>query len=356
MVGPVYLRVRALEIPLRFPVTQASHQRHHAEAIWVEARRGKVTGLGEGCPRPYQTCETLSSALQVLQPVETLHVQGLDDLLKLAPMRQEWGHAAFCAVETALLDLLSKEAGVSVETFLDRPAQRRFRYTTVVGMKPAVSLLDRLAPMGVEVLKVKVGLDLAADQDLLAAVRARLPHARIHLDANNAFGHDADAAIAHLGKLDNFWAVEEPLLPGDPEASARVGRALRAPIILDEGVLSLDDLHAHARVGGDWILNLKVSRVGGVLRALQLADAAQAVGMGLIVGAQAAETSVLTRAGQLVASAIGPKLLALEGGLGLHLLTQDPAAPSLRYGYGGWLNLDDFPLDPTGFGLREEAT
>jgi hypothetical protein len=63
----------------------------------------------------------------------------------------------------------------------------------------------------------------------------------------------------------------------------------------------------------------------------------------------------LTRAGQLVASAIGPKLLALEGGLGLHLLTTDPVAPSLRYGHGGWLDLDDFYLDPTGFGLRKEV-
>lgn len=355
MVNPVYLHVRALEIPLRFPVTQASHHRNHAEAIWVKAHRGDLTGLGEGCPRPYQTRETLSSALQALQPVTTLHVQRLDDLLKLAPMRQEWGHAAFCAVETALLDLLSKEAGVSVETFLHRPAQRRFQYTTVVGMKPAAALLDRLPPMGVEALKVKVGLNLHDDQELLAAIRARVPHARVHLDANNAFGHDADAAIAHLGELGNFWAVEEPLLPGDPAASARVGRALKTPIILDEGILDLDDIHAHARVGGDWILNLKVSRLGGVLRALELADAAQAAGMGLIVGAQAGESSVLTRAGQLVASAIGPKLLALEGGLGLHLLTQDPAAPSLRYGHGGWLNLDDFHLDPTGFGLHEEV-
>lgn len=355
MLGPVSLRVRALEIPLRFPVTQASHHRHHAEAIWVEAHRGAITGLGEGCPRPYQTRETIASALQVLQPITTLYLQDLDDLLKLAPMRQEWGHAAFCAVETALLDLLSKEAGVSIETFLHRPAQRRFQYTTVVGMKPAAALLERLPTMGVEVLKVKVGLNLADDQELLASVRALLPHARIHLDANNAFGHDADAAIAHLSELDNFWAVEEPLLPGNPEASARVGRALKTPIILDEGVLNLDDLHAHARVGGDWILNLKVSRLGGPLHALKLADAAQAAGIGLIVGAQAGETSVLTRAGQLVASAIGPKLLALEGGLGLHLLTTDPVAPSLRYGHGGWLDLDDFYLDPTGFGLRKEV-
>lgn len=348
----IHLRVCALEIPLRFPVTQASHHRQHAEALWVEARRGSATGLGEGCPRPYQTRETLSAGLAALRPIETLQIDDLQGLFDLAPARPVWGHAAYCAVETAVLDLLAQEAGQTVEALLDLPTQRRFRYTVVVGMQPAQALLDRLPAMGVEALKVKVGLDLAADQALLAALRARVPHARIHLDANNAFGHDADAAITHLGQLDGFWAVEEPLLPGDPAASARIGRTLGVPIILDEAVLTAADIEAHAEVGDAWILNLKVSRLGGILHTLKLAQRARAAGMGLIVGAQAGETSVLTRAGQVVAGALGSAVLGMEGALGLHLLTTDPAAPSLRFGHGGWLDLADAPLAPTGLGVQ----
>nr|WP_255216444.1 enolase C-terminal domain-like protein [Pseudenhygromyxa sp. WMMC2535] len=203
--------------------------------------------------------------------------------------------------------------------------------------------------------KIKVGRDLERDRELIAHVRQRLPGARIRLDANNAFGHDIEGALLHLSKLDGYWAVEEPLLRGRPEAVALIARALDVPVILDEAILTLEDFERFAALDAEWILNLKVSRVGGVLRALGLVRAAREAGWGIIVGAQAGESSLLTRAGHLVARAAGGSLRAMEGAVGTHMLHWEPNAPSLRFGRGGCLDLDDFELEQAGWGLREDG-
>ena len=67
-------------------------------------------------------------------------------------------------------------------------------------------------------------------------------------------------------------------------------------------------------------------------------------GIGVIVGAQVGETSILTRAGLTIATAAGSNLIASEGAFGTHLLQQDLTAPCLMFGAGG-------ELDPDAFGL-----
>jgi len=88
-----------------------------------------------------------------------------------------------------------------------------------------------------------------------------------------------------------------------------------------------------------------------VLRALELVKEAMAAGWGIIVGAQAGESSLLTRAGQIVARAAGSALRGIEGGMGTLLLTRDPLEPSLSYGRGGLLDLDAAGIAPQGWGL-----
>ena len=64
----------------------------------------------------------------------------------------------------------------------------------------------------------------------------------------------------------------------------------------------------------------------------------------MIVGAQVGETSLLTRAGLLVAAAAAASLLGQEGAFGTYLLEQDVCEPPLVFGAGGTLDADDLGL------------
>jgi L-alanine-DL-glutamate epimerase-like enolase superfamily enzyme len=100
------------------------------------------------------------------------------------------------------------------------------------------------------------------------------------------------------------------------------------------------------------MINVRVSKMGGLLRSLRVVDAGRRSTFGVIVGAQVGETSLLTRAALTVARAAGDALVAHEGAFGTRLLAHDVCDPPLMFGQGGVLDTAAFPaLRRTGFGI-----
>jgi L-Ala-D/L-Glu epimerase len=90
-----------------------------------------------------------------------------------------------------------------------------------------------------------------------------------------------------------------------------------------------------------------------LLRSLAVVDAARSAGVGIVVGAQVGETSLLTRAALIVAQAAGDALVAQEGAFGTALLERDVCDPPLMFGKCGVLDIAMYPGLTTspGFGL-----
>ena len=361
MMAPFTLEVRELSLPFRAAFEQASGRRVGSEAVFVTVARGGLSGRGEGCPRPYQTGETPAAAaawIRGVTPRVAAEIDGLEALRAWVDAHAaeiDEHPAAWCAVETALLDLFARERAYSVEALLGVTEQpSRFRYTLAVPMRAPGRLFDVIAAMGLSEFKLKIGHDTAADAAALAELRRRCPGASIRFDANNAFDRDLDRALAHLRALGpELGPIEEPFGAGSVAEMADLARALGVAIVVDESLRTRAELDRLAAAAGvEWIANLKVSRLGGPLRALALVDALRAAGWPIVVGAQAGESSILTRAGLLLARAAGPALVGIEGGVGTLLLGWEPSQPSLHFGPGGWLDLDGFALEPCGWGLR----
>jgi len=93
---------------------------------------------------------------------------------------------------------------------------------------------------------------------------------------------------------------------------------------------------------GKYIANIKISRVGGLIRALRLIEELKILGWPIIIGCHVGETSLLTRAALVAASAAGESLIAQEGAFGDYLVEREPVDPMLKFGREGLLNLS-FP-------------
>jgi L-alanine-DL-glutamate epimerase-like enolase superfamily enzyme len=176
----------------------------------------------------------------------------------------------------------------------------------------------------------------------------------VRVDANNLW-RDADEAIQFLRSLDYpFFAIEEPLGPNQYDQLARMADALGCRIILDESLLRVEHLAALPDPPARWMINVRVSKMGGLIRSLNVVDAARRSGFGIIVGAQVGETSLLTRAALPVARAASNALVAQEGAFGTRLLAHDVCDPPLMFGPGGVLDTAAFPmLRRPGFGIRQ---
>lgn len=355
------LDVFSFPVPFKAVFRHASASRSRAENLIVAARTANgATGYGEGCPRDYVTGETVEGGAAFIRR----HAQAMADEVTDSASLRAWADAhrseidehpaAFCAIELAVLDLLGKTEGVPVEDVLGVPRlDGEFVYSAVLGDSPYLVYrvqFFRYRRKGFTDFKVKVSGDLKRDRRKLRVFgKKRL---RVRLDANNLWS-SADDCIAHLEALGgDVYAVEEPLTAGDLAGFERVSEACGVRIILDESLLrasQLDELSSPER----WIVNVRVSKMGGIGRSLEVVERAARLGVGVIVGAQVGETSILTRAGLSVMQAAQPVLEASEGAFGTHLLKEDLTAESLMFGDGGVLTVADEAAPGLGLAVRE---
>jgi L-alanine-DL-glutamate epimerase-like enolase superfamily enzyme len=337
-----------LVIPFTTRFKHAAADRGETASVVVTATASDgAIGIGEGCPRPYVTGESVDSALAFFaaRRSDWLELATLDALQ--AWMRARAGEidsapAAWCAVELALLDLFGQQARVPLESLLElAPLAGEFQYSAVIGdMAPEAfaALAQRYHAMGLRDVKVKLSGDAARDRAKLASLAGLDGPVRVRADANNLWS-GVDDAVAGLRARDTpLFAVEEPLAPaGRIDDLARLADRLAIPVIVDESVATAAAVGALPGDPRRWIVNLRVSKMGGVLRSLDVVAAARAAGIGVIVGAQVGETSRLTRAGLTVAHAAGAGLVAQEGAFGTLLLARDVCDPPLMFGAGGRL-------------------
>jgi len=368
MSKPLQLRLTELRVPMKMTFRHASAARKEGESVWAEAAREGVRGYGEGCPRPYVTGETLESCRAWMGR----HLADIQASCTSLDQLQAWAdHNAavidrspsmWCAIEGSLLDLFARERGVSVEALLGRDGPGGPHvYSAVLGNDEAWKtqfLIDQYLIMGLRDFKVKLCGDPELDCAKLDSIEdLSAEHAvsriRVRLDANNLWAGKPDAAIEYLRPLKNrFFAIEEPTAPRDVEAHSRISLALGMPVILDESLCTMADLERYDGMQGQFIANLKVSRVGGLQRALRLVDALKVRGWPIIIGAHVGETSVLTRAAMVAASAAGERLIAQEGAFGSRIIEREPAKPSLKWGHGGALDLSQPYAEVTQQGLE----
>ena len=340
----------ALHIPFKTAFVHASASRMATQTIWVAAKaKSGAAGVGEGCPREYVTCESVATTLAFV----TAHDRELRASICDVASLSEWvdchrreidaNPAAWAAIELALLDLIGQEEGRTVESLLELPQLAgRFHYTAILGhAAPAAfeAQLRAYVSAGFRDFKVKLCGDLRHDQlKVKTLLAAGIAEAAVRADANNLWTN-ADRAVRYLDALGfRFAALEEPLRAGNFAGMRRMSRTLDTRIILDESMLRTDQL-AEVRADADrWIANVRVSKMGGLLRSLQFCVEARASGVPIIVGAHVGETSVLTRAALVLANSMRDGVVACEGAFGTHLLEHDVVQPAIMFGRGGVLD------------------
>lgn len=360
----IEIKCRALDIPFRVAFTHASATRSATQAIWVEARDADGTvGLGEGCPREYVTGESVSSALAFVAGIAGEVGAAAQDVASLRAWVSthrdaiDRNPAAWCGIELALLDLLARRQKIPVEMLLGTPTIKGpFSYSAVLGAantKQFAQTLARYQKVGMRDFKIKLSGDAARDRENLAVIQAAgISPTTVRADANNLWTNH-DAAYSYLNALSYpFAALEEPLRAGQFAELARLADTLQTRIVLDESITREEQLSELPGEPEKWIVNIRVSKMGGLLRSLAVANRCQKQGLSVIVGAQVGETSLLSRAALTVVQSIRDSVLAQEGAFGTLLLETDAVVPTLMFGAEGRLEIDTFQFDQgPGFGM-----
>ena len=355
------LTIKNLEIPFKQAFAHATATRSCTESVVVKAESPNgVVGVGEGCPREYVTGETIQTATSFFDAHREAWEQfrNLEDIkawMTANSQRIDTNPVSWCAVELAFLDRWGKEYEQSIEAFLNlEELTGKFQYSAVLGTENVATFekqAQQFAALGFCDFKVKVTGNLENDRQKIEFLK-HLPIKgfRIRLDANNLWMTAAEA-VAYLKSINYpFFAIEEPLQVGDYDGCRKVSQQLGLPIILDESFLRMEQVK-HLKVDPQsWIINVRISKMGGILRSLAIAEEAKARGIPIIIGAQVGETSILTRAALTVANQYRDILLTQEGAFGTYLLEHDITDTPLMFGKSGTLDPQSLSGQP-GLGL-----
>ncbi|WP_235926338.1 dipeptide epimerase [Actinokineospora pegani] len=218
--------------------------------------------------------------------------------------------------DAAVHDLLGKLAGKPVHELLGVPSADTPTAFTIgmVDPRSAAERVRELVGRGFSVFKVKMGD--ADDLARITAVRRAAPGARLLVDPNGAWTPEGTVRFLEAAAPARVEAVEQPIAPGTPDRLAWISARVEAPLIADEDANTLADVRGLAgAVAG---VNIKLAKCGGVRAALEIAEAARAAGMEVMLGCLVASSLGIAPAAHLAGLA---RWVDLDGHL---LLAADP--------------------------------
>jgi muconate cycloisomerase len=323
--------------------------------VRLELADGTV-GWGEGIPREYVTGETVDSAVRVIRDAYAQRLNRPDPLAE--PPVAEDGvvhNAAWCACELAFLDAAGRSRRERLADMLGgtvglKPHRLLRRVSAVLGAGPREETRRDLRLMRLLAFrdyKLKVGRDAEHDEANLAEChrqlgrglrRRRGPTRRtLRVDANGVW--DLDEAVRRAADLKRYGvlAVEQPLAKGREEALPELRAQSAVPIMLDESLVTVEEAERLVREGGVDLFNIRISKNGGLVRSLRLAELAHTSGLDFQLGCMVGETGILTAAGRIFLELVGRRVRFAEGSYGKFLLRSDVTRERLSFGYGGFV-------------------
>ncbi|HET6971736.1 MAG TPA: N-acetyl-D-Glu racemase DgcA [Phenylobacterium sp.] len=269
------LAYRTERLALRAPFRISRGVKTHAEVVVAQLGDAGALGFGECVPyRRYG--ETVTSVSGQLAEAAGRLARGEPVRAVLAGLP---AGAARNALDCALWDLEARRDGWSVAERLGRALPPSMPTAVTISLDtPQAMGAAAKAAAGSPLLKVK--LDETEPAARLAAVAAAAPEARLILDPNESWTPQILAAMAEpVSRLD-VAMVEQPL-PAEADAALE-GLAFPAPICADEAVHTRADLPAAA--ARYQMVNVKLDKAGGLTEALAMAEAARAMGLGVLAG------------------------------------------------------------------------
>lgn len=325
------------DIPLTDPFVVAGGSRIAAHNAFVRlSLSGGAQGYGEMAPLPEVGDEDRDTSLVQAEILanwligkSALRYRSLaQQLIEQAPTFP----AARCALETAMLDALSRAGGMPLWGLWgggDVSPYESDITIPITDLDRTLALASAWYAKGFRLFKMKVGHDVENDIRRVEAVHRSLAGVSLIIDANQGYGRAEAVAITEAirrfgGRL---VLLEQPLAREDLEGLAALRHNWKAPIAADESVRSVEDARRVLHYGAADFINIKIMKTG-VIPALDIAAYARAAGIHLMIGGMVETRLAMGCSFGMVLGLGGFEVLDLDTPL---LLAEDPVQGGFRY-------------------------
>jgi L-alanine-DL-glutamate epimerase-like enolase superfamily enzyme len=265
---------------------------HDHVLVTVETDDGAV-GVGEAQADIGFFGETQEEVLTAVQDYLGPQLVGKDPLDReyLFTLIDYRGNScAKAGIDLALHDLIGKALGVPVGVLIGGPHKSRVAVSIEIAGGPPRAMAEAcmsFVAMGVRAFKPKIGSDPDRDAERLRVIRDAVgPEVSIRADANQGYNTKEAIRLCRLAeKFDiRLELLEQPVAAWDLQGMAAVRRAVDIPIEADESCYTVQDAMQIVRHEAADVLNIKLSKAGGLYAAKKIAAVAEASGLRCVLG------------------------------------------------------------------------
>lgn len=256
--------------------------------VAVETDAG-LTGYGECCPLGSAYLPAYAKGVRAGLEELAPHLIGMDprelDVLNREMDSVLQGHPYVkSALDVACWDILGQACNLPICTLLGGRAQEDVKlYRAISQIEPAAMAqnLANYRDEGYTKFQLKVGGDADTDIERIRLCAAELRSGDILVaDANTGWTmHEAARVVNAVRDIDVY--IEQPCPEYDECLVTR--RRTPLPFVLDESVTGVDMLRRALADGAMDVINLKVSKVGGLTRARQIRDLCLTAGVPMTI-------------------------------------------------------------------------
>ncbi len=297
-----HIELWELSLPLVEPfVISGGTMRERRSLVVVLHDDAGHRGYGEAPPfeLPFYSDETTASARHLLEHVLIPRVLGLEDpspeAVDAALRPGVRGNPfARAALETAAWDLEAQRRNVGLAALLAERLECEPAESVPCGVAlgiPVDRSLDTLKRWIAEALaagyrRVKIKVAPGWDAEPVRAARAAIAGTDLPLtvDANGAYEWpEHETALRDLDEAELLY-IEQPLHPDELVGHARLAERLLTPVCLDETLRDARAARQVVELGGPFVWNVKVHRVGGLSEVCRIVQVARRCGARLWAG------------------------------------------------------------------------
>jgi L-alanine-DL-glutamate epimerase-like enolase superfamily enzyme len=261
----------------------------------ILVRIDTTAGLGGfGCTAPdeHVTGESPETVLQHIQDAIAPELRGTDprqpaELLTRARSSGAGGPAAIAAIDIALMDLAGKLVELPLWRLLGG-ARDRIATSVTIGILPEIETVERareLVSRGFSRLKLKGGRDVESDIGRMIRVREVVGGSvGLCFDANQGYSVEESSRFMEGVQDARVEFLEQPTSRERLDDLEQVKARGILPVMADESLVNSDDMKQLATGPRVDLVNIKLTKVGGIEAARRIDTLAKNAGIHSMVG------------------------------------------------------------------------
>jgi len=275
----ISIKTELKNIPLKTPFITALRRVENVEFVRVTLACGNgLTAVGEAPATKAITGEGLEDILASIEKIkDSLIFHMPSDALEILH-NSKIGSSAKASLDMALVSFLAQEKNQKLYEYFGATKPIKLQTDITISLKNKFAMLkDSISACGdgMDILKVKLGEDIAHAIEVTKSISAKLPHAKIIIDANQAWGVQNTLKYIEAVKNCKLELIEQPVIASNIEGLKTITQNSNVPILADETVFTLEDVKKVVESKSADMINIKLMKCGGLTKAVEILEYAR---------------------------------------------------------------------------------